>query len=471
VPGSQYVMSLGATGVSKRRWSWLLGLGVLLVFILIPMVGVFNGGVNKILRNTPLPSDSLWLTGPLLSAHHIPEIGNNCNVCHVSLFKMVPNKPCVKCHKNVGHHVDYKKFDIAELKNRRCGSCHKEHNEPEMMVRRDQKLCADCHQHIASVVDSSKLDIKDAGDFLSNHPDFRISLLQPEKTGDITQWKTVRKTYPNHSLKEQSNLKFSHKVHLDAKGIDSPDGNKVLVCADCHQPDSSGRKMLPIVMEKHCRNCHSLAFDEADPDREVPHGDPDKVIIALEEYYSRLYLKGEVEEVTTTSGRRRTVHRHRTGETGVNNSDALIKAKRMAQNAGEQLFGHILVDGACKTCHFISISNNAKFLSKWRVEPVLLEQTWMPNASFDHGSHRKEPCGDCHKAKDSEKSSDILLPGIRTCRKCHGGEKDNNMVATTCIDCHKFHVPDNVSHDKKEAINVDARHLHQSRTQVISTLN
>ena len=41
----------------------------------------------------------------------------------------------------------------------------------------------------------------------------------------------------------------------------------------------------------------------------------------------------------------------------------------------------------------------------------------------------------------SNKSSDVLIPSIKVCRDCHAGERSTSLLASTCIDCHRFHIP------------------------------
>ncbi len=45
----------------------------------------------------------------------------------------------------------------------------------------------------------------------------------------------------------------------------------------------------------------------------------------------------------------------------------------------------------------------------------------------------------CHDARHSEKSSDVLLPGIATCVACHGAERAVLKTRSTCTSCHLFH--------------------------------
>ena len=34
------------------------------------------------------------------------------------------------------------------------------------------------------------------------------------------------------------------------------------------------------------------------------------------------------------------------------------------------------------------------------------------------------------------------MPDIANCRQCHGGEDAENLLASNCITCHKFHLDD-----------------------------
>ena len=45
---------------------------------------------------------------------------------------------------------------------------------------------------------------------------------------------------------------------------------------------------------------------------------------------------------------------------------------------------------------------------------------WFAHGGFNHEKHRVVSCAECHpKAKGSEKTSDVLLPGVESCRNCH----------------------------------------------------
>jgi hypothetical protein len=68
---------------------------------------------------------------------------------------------------------------------------------------------------------------------------------------------------------------------------------------------------------------------------------------------------------------------------------------------------------------------------------------WFAHSAINHGSHRTMTCTDCHdqnaagiKVADSKTATDILLPTLQTCQKCHspsGGARHG------CVECHRYH--------------------------------
>ena len=434
-PGSQYVTNLAAGGLRKRLWSWILFVGIVAVFFAVPLSGLFNDSLQALWRSTPLlPDDGVWETGPLIPAHGIPEIGDNCNACHATPFITVRNEQCFACHDDMGKHAP-EDVHMADLDNARCASCHKEHNEPIALVRHDEALCADCHSDLTGA--GVQTELADATGFADDHPAFKLSMLTPQKSGSEWQWQTVRVDQAP-DLAEQSNLKFPHDEHLDPKGIKSPEGDEVLECSSCHTLDARGLLMDPIAMEDDCRRCHTLVFDRDAQDREVPHGDPDEVILSLEEYYSREFLENSLgeEAEATTPARKRLRQRRRPGKTLEQRERVVVLklARDKAWEVAQQLFEKT----TCLYCHEISEQDDPELLSRWRVDPVRLTAQWMPKHVFNHYSHRTSECSVCHQAETSAQSGDILMPTIDTCRECHGGP--DSRLATTCAGCHNFHL-------------------------------
>jgi hypothetical protein len=77
------------------------------------------------------------------------------------------------------------------------------------------------------------------------------------------------------------------------------------------------------------------------------------------------------------------------------------------------------------------------------IAPVELRTRFLPNAAFDHARHRGMNCTDCHiSAATSQTSAEVMIPGIETCKTCHGAEHARLQIASTCITCHAFHRPE-----------------------------
>ena len=97
-------------------------------------------------------------------------------------------------------------------------------------------------------------------------------------------------------------------------------------------------------------------------------------------------------------------------------------------------------EGRCSLCHEV-VQDAA---GDWTVQPVALTAKWLPKAAFDHQAHRPFACESCHEAAAASKvATDVLIPGIKTCRECHGGARARPpAVASDCVSCHSFHRAD-----------------------------
>ncbi len=417
----------GVAGMDKRRLSFIL-VGVVALFALIlPAMSLLHPSVASVMRGSGvLPDDGLWLAGPVHTAHSATR--TECDTCHVSLFRRVPDAACQECHA-VSRHVA--ETPHAVLGDARCASCHLEHNEPQELVKQHQGLCADCHEDLPGDV-----PLQDAADFLDAHPDFRVSLLMPESLADgSVEWNVEHVTLAESLTAERSNLRFDHAVHLDESGIVTPEGRRVVGCVDCHQPEPGGARMRPISMDEHCSSCHTLTFDAEDPTRTVPHGDPEGVVQALIEYYSARLLG------TDPDAQEQRLRRPGQTLTRADRDRVAAEARVQAMSVAEDLFER----RACVNCHEVSDVDSDEM--PWRVEPVRLTSSFFPHANFTHAAHDTEAtgCDSCHNASASSSSADVLIPGIASCRDCHGSavsrRNDASQIPSTCVMCHSFHFP------------------------------
>ena len=415
-----------ADGLNKRKLAWLAVTAVFVLALLIPGSGLLHPGIASFLRGTALlPDDGLWLAGPVHSVH--ATFSTDCQACHTSAFRRVKDAACLDCHE-VNRHVGTTATPV--IGNERCASCHLEHNEPPSLVKQHQGLCADCHDDMPA--DS---ELQDAADFLDAHPDFSVTLLRPERNAlGETEWTQEHLLLAEAMTAEQSNLKFNHKVHLDLDGIVTPDGNRIIECVECHQTETGGGRMRPISMDEHCSVCHSLVFDPDDPTREVPHGDPEGVLQVLIEYYSARLLGADPDAVNQR------IRRPGQALSRVDRDRAAAEARVKALEVAEDLFER----RACINCHEVT-RVAADDDMPWRVQPVRLTEVFFPRANFSHAAHDTEVtgCSSCHNAGESESASDLLMPGIETCRDCHGSgaarRNDSSQIPSGCVMCHSFH--------------------------------
>jgi hypothetical protein len=419
-------LTLAAAGWRKRPWAWGLFLVALLCALVLPWAAGW-------------PSDANWSSGPLHAAHSSLE--QDCKACHVKPFERVRNETCLDCHAaNLHRHLPADHPAAASFEEARCTDCHVEHDEPSHLVQRDSRTCTDCHAE--PMKHGAREGAQPVTDFARQHPPFRINAVAVE-------------TPP-------SGLKFTHAAHLDPKGIKAPQGDVVMKCADCHVPDAGAAGFAPVKMEAHCSSCHRLDFDPAEPERAVPHGDPAEALRVIVGHYSARYLggyvdpKADADKVALPPG---------IDIAPAERARLLGQARERALRVATDLFER----RACVDCHEVRREGTAAE-PVWKVTRVKLPDIWMPQAIFDHAAHGTSltPCSTCHAAETSKTASDVLMPGIETCRDCHGGERgeaapanagtrppraplpgaqgtttaSTARIPSACIDCHGFHGPE-----------------------------
>jgi len=444
---------LSQTRLYTRPWSWLLSLSILTLFLAIPAASVYLHEVyqpwlDKLQTHWSTPeqfyelpslpklvSDRFWDSGPLASAHHF--FGQDCAACHQQAFERVPDRACVACHKQTHPHVDPGFFDLATLNQTRCAACHLEHNGKKALINRDDSLCSDCHRDLSEQGISTELG--NASDFGSDHPPFKPTLLGFDKVD------TQQRVSPDDEAhyREASNLEFPHDVHVSRQGLETIDGIFRLWCQDCHTPEPGGAGFLPINYDKHCANCHPLSFEPMEIDRVLPHGKAGEVAYEIQAYYQERALKGEyyndfdAPAIVTQS--------RFPGETlaGEDRMIALNWAHEKAESVAQEVFEF----SVCVECHQVEQTQTKP--PRWNVVPVRLNQSWLPKARFTHLKHLTMNCVSCHLAPESNNSAEILLPDIDSCRSCHAGVHASGKLASTCVDCHGFHVAQEFSMGKK----------------------
>ncbi len=216
--------------------------------------------------------------------------------------------------------------------------------------------------------------------------------------------------------------------------------------------------MAPVKFANACAACHSLAFDKRFGEG-VPHDKPEVIVAHFSQKYSQ-YISAHPAELREVSKPDREI----TGRASVPRQRALTPAQWIAERmaVAEELLWH----KTCAQCHAITMTPlpDAR-LGRWDAAapsanparsgngiedfPAILGKLpranlanttarCMPHARFDHEAHRPVTCVSCHaNSLTSTESSDVLLPGIETCKKCHAPGPEH--AESRCFECHTCH--------------------------------
>ena len=458
--------SLAGTMIGKRPLAWGLALFILLAFLAVPIISyalrpaqdtrnIYAVMKEKDAQKDMVFGDASWSSGPLSRAHHGLE--GKCESCHSQAFVSVRDTACKTCHEKVHDHAPLDRIrgaraqpglggqflgGVAHLFGRpgegACATCHIEHEGAGPMEPTPQVFCTDCHATLSTRLKDTK--IGDAGDFGTAHPEFRpLVQVAPGKHPRFDRISLAQKP------KDDSGLKFTHALHLSKTGgvarmaqrIGAQQGyGDALACKDCHRPTSDGVRFQPVDMERDCQTCHSLGFETVGGTvRTLRHGEPDQVIADLRAFYRST---GPVVPIQLGGMARRRPGDYAAGQVYHAYFGAVAARPNKADAAIAAVFSK---GGACYDCHSITppgVGSNAS----WDVLPVHQTSRYFTKGWFDHKAHDTETCESCHAAPTSKAATDLLLPDLKSCRDCHGGEASNSDVPSSCALCHSYHADD-----------------------------
>ena len=328
-----------------------------------------------------------------------------------------------------------------------CTYCHQEHQGGKMAVVGDAG-CVFCHGNPQTMAAAAKAGatlppaafqlgvVRHGLDYPAPHPAGGFTKVIHGFADDHPQFRFITDQWH-----DPDPLKFNHSLHLTGTTIPAlPNGHK-LECDFCHQADASGKFMVPVKFEQHCRVCHSLQFDPATPVLTLPHGRAEQVTAFLHslpqqytDYAGRqgiapsqqaAYVSGKLAQLRQTYGSGDALSRQVFLSTATLGPTAQIGAVNGATRP---------VFPGCAYCHEVNATGTGEF----QVTPPLIYERWLTHAAFDHGKHTGLACAKCHDAAHSRDTADVLLPPRETCAECHsppGG------VANTCATCHEYHKP------------------------------
>ncbi|MDZ7687096.1 MAG: hypothetical protein U5O39_20830 [Gammaproteobacteria bacterium] len=306
-------------------------------------------------------------------------------------------------------------------------------------------MCVDCHRNPeqrATVLGEQQLPNSVTGFSSTAHPGFRPAMLRQADTGG--GWHVERVAPSSEAVVETSNLKFPHDLHLDPDKVESLRSGQPLDCVSCHALRDDGEHFEPLTMESACQDCHSLSFDDDFPRKQLPHGDVEAAVVALEEHYIRKHADPALRGDGDARGRRRP-----------GRAESMQRCEGTALECGRQQALQEAISqfsrSGCVTCHEVSEDPSQPILERWRVREVKLAEDWYPFSRFNHTVHltrsrsqqeSEAACVSCHAAQTSEKSEDVLIPGLENCLQCHAEDNTRQTnVTLTCRGCHEFHLP------------------------------
>ncbi len=388
-------------GLLRKSWlTLLLTLAAAVAVLLLPIRGWFWA----------------FRPGPVARAH--ADLA--CADCHAP-WRGPTDAQCAACHgaKMMNpappHHLDRLADRTAAPS---CSACHSEHRGAPNLTAVTDRDCTVCHGDLSAHV--------------------KLPAVAPA-TGKkvvsiarrITSFATDHAEFAPLSKVDPTKVKLDHRLHLKARLRGLPAGKERLVCTDCHRDRgvAEGREPEVSSYAAACASCHPLTFDPRLPAERAPHATP----VEVHRFLLVAYAETPAAARTLFVDRRRILRGQGEGEI-----DVSPRVRKAANDAEIYLFRT-----ACAECHGIDLA-----AAPPRVEPTAIPARWLPGARFRHADHAQiVRCTDCHaSAPASRKSSDVLLPGIATCRPCHGGTKPSGGVVarpagSECAACHEYHPP------------------------------
>jgi hypothetical protein len=408
-----------------RHWRFLLSVG----FPALAVVWLAWYGIRGDRR--------VYSAGSLSSAHAV--LTKQCAACHVTqagiFSEKVADQKCLSCHDGSIHHAT-QQFTPA------CASCHADHRGQIHLAATSDASCTQCHANLTTR-DSSANFMRNIGSFEGDHPEFAALRAGRGDPGTI---------------------QLNHYRHLQPNLL-GPNGARVqMVCADCHRPaaesnlawaygdsqsQAAGVKaaslnaaksdpliapasrayMAPATYAHACAACHSLQFDKrlADP---VPHDTPEVV---------HPFVVAKFQAYIATHPADLRVPRDPSRDLPEKPIPAdyrlLTPSQWVAERTAEA--EQLLWRKTCKQCHTLVFVEGA---SLPKIAPSNITARYMPHAKFDHSKHGLVSCESCHAAAlSSQLSSDLLMPGIATCRSCH--HFGTEAAESRCFECHTYHDP------------------------------
>ena len=412
----------------------------------------------------------VYSSGRMSKAHAVLE--KDCAACHLrtagAFSAKAADAACLDCHDGPIHH----ELSLIGKKELGCAGCHSEHRGRVDISAVSNQACAQCHSNLGTNGGKSGY-AANIRTFEDGHPEFAPLVKDSGQT-----------------MRGPSTVRLNHAIHMRPVRR-GPIGPSVqLECSDCHRPTAvlpsptysdpnyvgakvtyrgsfrltppvvntlsprhpaSGRELMaPVKFANACSGCHLLTFDRRF-ESGVPHDEPIIVRAFLMKKFQE-YISAHANELHETRDPDRDV----TGKPPSPELRVLTPAQWVAERSADAQ--ELLWRKTCAQCHaltsryegsfdklprlppWLRSPNDSRFVQKPlpEIAPTPTTLRWMPHAKFDHDAHRGFSCVSCHeKVLNSMESSDILIPGIATCKKCHAPGPDH--AESRCFECHTYH--------------------------------
>ncbi|MFZ3329945.1 MAG: hypothetical protein WA197_04895 [Candidatus Acidiferrales bacterium] len=389
--------------------------------IAIPLIALVWLGWYAAVRN-----NRVYSAGKMSSAHAV--LTAKCSSCHVkeanSFSAKATDQSCDTCHSAPFHHANQTFTPL-------CASCHLEHRGHLRLAVTADISCTQCHADLHTIGTPTRFTGKITR-FNGGHPEFAILRNRGSDPGTI---------------------KLNHAVHLkhDLRG---PNGPVQMDCEDCHRTvrpaagwrfgtamalnplatqtgippsmDAGRAYMSPVTYAEHCIACHGLQFDPRFQES-VPHDTPEVIHAFLVQKF-RQYIPSHPAELRVLAPHRNIPQKPIPPEVRVLTPQQWV-ALRVSESE------ELLWRKTCAQCHALGFAPNAALPA---VAKSNIPQRWFRHAVFNHDAHKFQQCVECHAgAPKSQETSDVLLPGIQTCEKCHRGGRE--AAESRCFECHTYH--------------------------------
>lgn len=388
--------------------------------------------------------------GKMSPAHSV--LAAKCSACHLEMAGFFSQKTsdqaCLSCHDGPIHHAN-------QAFTPKCSSCHEEHRGRARLAATSDADCAQCHANLRTTGAPTKF-VRDITYFGAGHPEF--AAVRP---GNV----------------DPGTIKLNHMVHMK-KNLAGPNGPVQLDCDDCHRPPNSTDPwrfaalpppvvmsgtmsatmpgaspaampttqsaamppsqrsdlpaiilarayMAPATYANTCAACHGLQFDKRFTES-APHDTPEVVNAFLVQKFQQ-YIAAHPAELRTSGSERDLPHKPYPVAMGLVTPQEWVTL-RVAESE------RLLWGKTCKQCHTMNFPAGGGLPTVAKSNITL---RWLPHANFNHDQHELVKCTECHAALTSTETSDILIPGIATCEKCHHAGAD--AAESRCFECHTYH--------------------------------